>query len=158
MFAKMVGNYLLTFGNIELTLENTIETIIKKVVEGNEEEVKKITRFFLKRLNFSKKLETLKFLIKYLDLEKQNDWFDFISSAKSLSETRNTLAHGMYGIENDKFLKLIYDNNGELKETVFALEDFQIHLKELSERYRQLFDSIIEPWAIYLSKYPKLRL
>ena len=158
MFAKVVGDYLLTFGNIELTLENTIETIVKKVVEGNEEEVKNITRFFLKGQSVSKKLETLKYLIKYLDLEKQKDWFDFIGSVKQLSETRNMIAHGMYGIDNDKFLKLIYDNNGKLKETVLTIGDFQLCLEELGERYRQIFDSILEPREIYLSKYPKLRL
>lgn len=158
MFAKLVGEYLLTFGNIELTLENTIETIIKKVVKGNEEELKKITRFLLKGQSASKKLDTLKFLIKYIDLNKQQNWLDFIGSVKKLSETRNILAHGMYGVEDDKFLKMTYDNNVDLKETVISLGDFQLSLEELGERYRQLFDSMIGIWELYISKYPKLEL
>ena len=156
MFAKLLGEYLLTFGNMELTLESTIEIIIKKVVKGNEEELEKITRFLLKGQSVSKKLGTLKFLIKYIDLNKQQDWLDFIGSVKNLSETRNMLAHGMYSIEDDKFLKMTYDNKGDLKETVISLEDFQLCLEELGERYRQLFDSMIGIWELYISKYPKL--
>ena len=158
MFSKLVGDYLLTFGNIELTLESTIETIIKKVVKGNEEELKKITRFLLKGQSVSKKLDTLKFLINYIDLDKQQEWLDFIGSVKKLSETRNMLAHGMYGIEDNKFLKMTYDNNGNLKETILSFGNFQLYLEELGERYRQLFDSMIQMVEVYLSKYPKLEL
>ena len=156
MFSKLVGHYLLIFGNMELTLERTIETIIKNVVKGNAEELKKITRFLLKRQNVSKKLDTLKFLINYIDLNKQQDWLDFIGSVKKLSEIRNLLAHGMHGVEDNKFLKMTYDNNGDLKDTIITFEDFQLYLEELGERYRQLFDSIIGIDELYISKYPKL--
>ena len=158
MFAKLVGDYLLTFGNLELTLENTIETIINKVVQGKGLELKKIMRFLLTNQSVSKKLNTLKFLISYLDDDKQIEWRKFIESVKHLSETRNILAHGMYGVENERFLKLSYDNNGELKETSIILEKFNVDLDELGERYRQLFDSLMEPFALYISKYPKLEI
>ena len=158
MFAKLVGDYLLTFGNIELTLESAIISIIKIVIKGNEEELEKLIKFFLAKQSTSKKLETLKFLIKYLDSEKQEDWLAFYSRIKNLSETRNMLAHGMYGVENDKFLKIVFDKDGKLKETIISAEDFQEFLNELCESYRQLFDSVIEPQSKYISKYPKLEI
>ena len=68
------------------------------------------------------------------------------------------LAHGMYGIEDNKFLKMTYDNNGNLKETILSFGNFQLYLEELGERYRQLFDSMIQMVEVYLSKYPKLEL
>ncbi len=158
MFAKLVGEYLLIFGNLELTLENAIEIITNKVVQGKEIELKKITRFLLKGQSVSKKLNTLKFLVAYLEFKKQTEWLDFIESIKGLSEIRNILAHGMYGVANEDFLKLSYDKNGELKETFISVEKFDTYLKELSERYRQLFDSVLEPLELYISKYPKLEI
>ena len=158
MFAKLVGEYLLTFGNLELTLEKTLEIIIKKVVQGKELELEKITRFLLTGQSVSKKLNILKFLINYLDDDKQIQWRKFIESIKRLAEIRNILAHGMYGVENERFLKLSYDNNGELKETSISLEQFNADLDELGERYRQVFDSFISPFELYISKYPKLEI
>lgn len=158
MFAKLVGDYLLTFGNLELTLEKTLETIINKVVQGKELELKNITRCLLKGQTVSKKLNVLKFLNSYLDDDKQIEWRKFIDSVKHLSEIRNTLAHGMYGVENENILKLSFDNNGGVKEVSISLEIFNAELDELKERYRQLFDSIVEPFEVYISKYPKLEI
>ena len=158
MFSKLVGDYLLTFGNLELTLEQSIETIVNKVVQGKEVELKKITRFLLVGQSVSKKLNTLKFLISYLDNDYQMEWRKFLESVKHLSETRNILAHGMYGATDEKFLKLSFDNNSELKEISISLERFNEALDELNERYRQLFDSIVTPCELYISKYPKLEI
>lgn len=158
MFAKLVGDYLLTFGNLELTLEQTIEIIVAKVVQGKKSELKKITRFLLVGQSVSKKLNTLKFLINYLDKDKQIEWGNFLESVKHLSEIRNILAHGMYGATDEKFLKLSFDNNGKLKEISISLEKFNAELDELNERYRQLFDSIIVPFELYQSKFPKLEI
>ena len=38
------------------------------------------------------------------------------------------------------------------------LEKFNADLDELGERYRQLFDSLIAPFELYISKYPKLEI
>ena len=64
----------------------------------------------------------------------------------------------MYGATDEKFLKLSFDNNGKLKEFSISFEKFNADLDELNERYRQLFDSIITPCELYISKYPKLEI
>ena len=158
MFTKLLGEYLLVFGNLELALENTIEIMINKIVQGREIELRKITRFLLKGQSVSKKLNVLKFLILYLESKTQAEWLNFIQNVQYLSEIRNILAHGMYGEESDNLLKLSYDNNGELKETSMSIEKLNELLNQLGERYRQLFDSVIEPLELYICEHPKLEI
>ena len=72
---------------------------------------------------------------------------------------RNILAHGMYGIEKDHFIKLKRDHESKEIDDESLLKN----QKELEDRYRQLFDSVVEKTEfgkeklIWVSEFPKLK-
>ena len=157
-YRTIVGSYLLTFGNLEQTIDTSIQVIWKKHFGDHSAEI--ICKI-IKKMNFQKRLEILEELIHHIGLPDFNisEWDELFSSINSLNDMRNILAHGMYGIEKDHFIKLKRDH--ESKE----IDDESLikNQKELEERYRQLFDSVVESTVIgeekqiWISRFPKLK-
>ena len=157
-YNTIVGSYLLTFGNFEQTVDTSIQIIWKKHFGDHSAEI--ISRI-IEKMNFCKRLEILQELINHIGLSDSDisEWHKLFSSIKILNEMRNTLAHGMYGIENDRFIKLKRDYESKEIDDESLLKS----QKELDERYRQLFDSVVESTVIgeekliWISVFPKLK-
>ena len=157
-YSTIVGSYLLIFGNLEQTVDTSIQVIWKKHFgEPSSEIISKI----IEKMNFYKRLEILQEIINHIGLSNSDisEWQKLFSSIKCLNEMRNTLAHGMYGIEKDRFIKLKKDCESKEIDDESLLKN----QKELDERYRQLFDSVVvsavigEEKLIWISVFPKLK-
>ena len=156
-YSTIVGHYLLTFGNLEQTVDTSMRVIWKKHFGNLSVEI--ISRI-IEKMNFHKRLEILQELINHIGLSDLDisEWNKLFSSINNLNEMRNTLAHGMYGIEKDRFIKLKRDHKSKEIDDESLLKN----QKELDERYRQLFDSVVESTVIgeekltWISVFPKL--
>ena len=152
---ELVGRFLLLYGNLEKTLDCSIELYIVNKL-GNHEAGKLIKIVVDKLSNTKSKIEILKEFIdsSEMDDKSKSDWYSLINDLLTLNNLRNTFAHNMYGVEENKIIK--FKKNWD--EVPFNLDDLVENVHKLEERYRQLFDSVLEPDEIYISSYPKLKI
>lgn len=157
-YDAFVGRYILLFGNLEKTIDESIRIIWNKHFGEKSGEV---ISGIIKDMKLYKRVKTLYEIIDHTNLTdpEKADWKKFFEAIDKCINTRNLLAHGMYGIENGCFLK--FRKNGET--ILISDEDFSDQLTELDTRYRQLFDSVIEA-SLYeasgftwICSYPKLQ-
>lgn len=158
-YATKIGTYILTFGNLEETIHRSIILICNKNFCNNTKLTELIDKMLISISSVYKKLELLEYLINLIELdeENQNLWQDFFDKTKELITRRNIYAHNMYGIKSGTFFKFKARTKTNEKITLEKLDN---DIKELEERYRQLFDSIIQDFTIgkstWISKYPRL--
>lgn len=161
-YSELIGKYILCFGGFETTIYYSIIEICLQFYDRNIILNKILIKMLASISGISKKVQVLEYIISLLDLSEQtnNEWKDFFKATYKLIEKRNIYAHNMYGVSEDTFYKFTNKRNarGISIEKEIPFSSIKNDVKELEERYRQLFDSMIEKDCIWISCYPKLKL
>jgi hypothetical protein len=155
----MIGKFVLSFGSFESTICSAILLISKKYLHISEKKALDFLIFLISKNSLNDNIEILKYLIEYFDLKPKDEWREFVRDTKDLQQKRNIYAHNFYGIDKKTLIKKTIKKK-EYKWEEFDSETIEKDLNLLNERYRQLFDSVIENDIsedfIYISKYPRL--
>lgn len=137
---------------------------ILKICEQNFENQGKMCKIvdnMLLSVSIYKKVNVLEYIVNLINItaEEKKAWMDFFESVYDLIKKRNIYAHNMFGIEGETIIKFTNkkDVNGLTIEKKIEVNELKADVNELRERYRQLFDSIIDETNIWISHYPQLK-
>lgn len=160
----IAGKFLLNFGCLETAVFQAIMRIFTTHNVCTSKTYYEDLQVLIKRNSFSTNLDYLKFYVsKYA--KNKNDWNSLFEDITLLSEKRNILAHQIYGINFVGEKKMLKQKRYRAlskcdQEISISLTEMNEWCSLLNERYRQLFDSVIEAYydenITWISKYPQL--
>jgi len=179
----IIGDFILTFGSLETTLQKSIKLLACNFFRcDNIMGLYETIHMILKQNNdFSANLNILRFIVyNFVGENYRKDWNEWFKDVEYIMERRNVYAHNMYGVDDAGNLVKYKESKSYKKSSDYITiplskvdEDFDL----LQQRYRQIFDSVIEaPFydvintlcksedplvenkkLIWISRYPQLR-
>lgn len=166
--STLVGEFILLFGSLEHALLCSIVSICMKHCPSNSPKYPEMLELLIKNNEFSVNLDYLKYFVSdFIKKEDRKDWEELIADINELMQMRNIIVHQMYGAENNTLIKRKTSRSLKRKAEYIEIqkEDLQKSFNLLTERYRQLFDSVIEvPFfakvnkeITWISKYKQLK-
>lgn len=166
-YKTLVGEFVLLFGSLEHTVCCSVIQIIFKNCPSKSRKYYNVLEVLLKNNEFSTNLNYLKYFVgEFVEEQHKNNWYELIKDLERTMRMRNLIVHEMGGLENDVLVKR--KTSHSLKKHAEYIEISGEELQEaynvLSERYRQLFDSIFDaPYAAknnlkftWISEFPQL--
>lgn len=157
-YSCAIGNYALIWGSFEATVRRAIPRIEASFEEAPYSD--SLSRR-LPELNgklFFQLLSELRSTVQADFKETPVEWKEFFDDAERIKRFRNTLMHNYFYIDDGVLCKAAKPKRGELDlgEIRIPLDTLEKELALLEDRYRQLFDSVIERDETWILRFPKL--